>query len=375
MKISSSQYREILDYLVEQNWGGNVAVAFPNDSRPVSKDELVCFETSYDAAEYCYEMSTDIDFYEFMGVKTIYRTMSEALKDENLLLTDAGLVDISAMVTARLQRLEKENNNQNNKVMNENNFNYLKDQVKYTGFGDSLEYELRQKINQQLPEFKLIYNNEYGKDKVEATLNFKKSEQGDMYFFNSYNVKLQRENADVLQQNIFVNNKGTITMKEAYNLLSGRSINKDLQTKEGQDYNVWIKYDFKNTDDRGNYKQLQYGKNYGYDIESQLAKHPIKELLNDQYKAELIDSLKKGNLQAATFLKEGQEVKQYIEANPQYKNINIYDANLQRVDAKRSVSQEQNEGKEQSAKNAKASKLDSDSEPEKKESKKRQQRI
>ncbi|ALM50822.1 hypothetical protein AMR72_15470 [Flavobacterium psychrophilum] len=259
--------------------------------------------------------------------------------------------------------------------MNENNFNYLKDQVKYTGFGDSLEYELRQKINQQLPEFKLAYKNEYGKDKVEVTLNFKKSEQGDMYFFNSYNVKLQKENAETLQQNIYVNSKGTITMKEAYNLLSGRSVNKDMQTKEGQDYNVWIKYDFKNTDDRGNYKQLQYGKNYGYDIEAQLAKHPVKELLNDQYKAELIDSLKKGNLQAATFVKEGQEVKQFIEANPQYKNINIYDSNLQRVDNKRSVSQEQNEGKQQSAKSAKSKKDEHDMEPEQKQNKRKQQRI
>lgn len=102
-----------------------------------------------------------------------------------------------------------------------------------------------------------------------------------------------------------------------------------------------MKLDFKETDARGNFKQLQYGKNYGFDLEEQLKKHPIKELANDDFKKDLIDSLRKGNVQSATFIKDGQEVKQFIEANPQYKNINLYDANMQRLDSRQSQGQKQ----------------------------------
>jgi hypothetical protein len=37
--------------------------------------------------------------------------------------------------------------------MNEKNFDYLKDQVKYTGFGDSLENDLKGKLQMGAPEF------------------------------------------------------------------------------------------------------------------------------------------------------------------------------------------------------------------------------
>ena len=38
----------------------------------------------------------------------------------------------------------------------------------------------------------------------------------------------------------------------------------------------------------------------------------------------LINSLKKGNMQAVTFSESGIDTKKLIEANPQYKNINVY---------------------------------------------------
>jgi hypothetical protein len=39
--------------------------------------------------------------------------------------------------------------------MNQKNFDYLKDQVKFTGFGDALENELRENMQKQSPEFQL----------------------------------------------------------------------------------------------------------------------------------------------------------------------------------------------------------------------------
>lgn len=356
MIIRGDDYIEIMNYLVQQRWEGNEFVAFLNDSLPVHKESLACFGTPYDVREYCHEMSTDLDLYEYMGIRSVYRTMEEAVHDRTLYIEKGGLVDIWSMVMARQQRLEEEqnSNNQNNKVMIiEKNFEFLRDQIKHAGFGDNLEYALREKMEQNQEKFSINFEKTYGNDKVDASLNFKKGTEGDLYFFNTYDLKLTKDNNSDLsvQQSFFNNNnRNTITLKEAYNLLDGRSVNKDMISQDKQEYNVWIKLDFKNTDDRGNFKLKQFGEKYGYDLEGALAKHPIKELQNDQYKGDLIDSLKKGNIQSATFIKGDQEVKQYVEANPQYKSVNLYDANMQKLESRQSQGEGQGESKNQSTK-------------------------
>ena len=111
----------------------------------------------------------------------------------------------------------------------------------------------------------------------------------------------------------------------------------------------WVQLDFKDADANGNFRQKHYHENYGYDIDAVISKHPIKELDNSSHKEDLLNSLKKGNRQSATFLKDGQEVKQYIEASPQFKTLTIYDANHKRLDTRQAKEQEQSQaqGKDQ----------------------------
>ncbi|MFW0738815.1 hypothetical protein [Flavobacterium sp. T12S277] len=235
--------------------------------------------------------------------------------------------------------------------MNEKNFEYLKEQVKYTGFGETLESELKEKLQKEEPNFTLTHHVKYGNDTATATLNFKKSDQSDIYFFNSYKVELQKENSkEALEQTFYINKGSNITMKEAFNLMEGRAVNKDLTNKEGEIYNSWLQIDFKQTETNGNFKVNQYHQNYGYDLEVTLSKHPIKELETPKYKEDLMNSMKKGNLQSATFLKEGEEVKQFIEASPQFKTINVYDSNLQRIDNRKSKEEKQSETQQASEK-------------------------
>lgn len=235
--------------------------------------------------------------------------------------------------------------------MNEKNFEYLRDQVKYTGFGEGLEEELKGKMQKEEPTFVLNHTAKYGEDTAQATLNFKKSSESDMYFFNSYKVELHKEDSkEALEQTFYINKGSNITMKEAYNLMEGRAVNKDLTNKEGEAYNAWVQLDFKQADTNGNFKLNQYHQNYGYDLEATLSKHPIKELENPKHKEDLMDSMKKGNLQSATFLKEGNEIKQYIEASPQFKTINVYDSNMKRIDNRHAKQEKESQGEETSVK-------------------------
>ncbi|WP_230328244.1 hypothetical protein [Flavobacterium sp. LC2016-13] len=251
-------------------------------------------------------------------------------------------------------------------TMNEKNLDYLKDQLKYTGFGETFDAELRENIMKGEKDFKIMHtgiinNGVPNKDTLTVELNFKKSEQTDMYFFNSYHVNLQKEeNKPGLEQTFYINkDSASITMKEAYNLMEGRSVNKDLKNKEGEGYNCWLKIDFKQSDN-GNFKLNQYHQNYGYDLEASLSKHSIKELNTPQYKEDLLNSLKKGNLQSATFVVSGVESKMFVEANPQFKTVNVYDENLQRINHRESKEEKKAESQKESVSKDQKKNLDSD---------------
>lgn len=257
--------------------------------------------------------------------------------------------------------------NKNVSIMNEKNYNYLKDQLKYTGFGEGLHNELKERMEKQTPEFQLNHSQKFGKDEVSSTLHFKKSNESEMYFFNKYDAAIKPEKeADAIHQTFYINKESNITLKEAYNLMSGRAVNKDLTTKEGEKYNAWVQMDFKETDNSGNFKMKQFHQNYGYNIEQALAKLPIKELASDTDKAALIQSLEKGNRQAVTFVQEGKEQRHFIEANPQYKNITVYDGNMQRVVNSQAQKEKESQGqsvKHDAKKEVKAGDDESDAVP------------
>ena len=72
-----------------------------------------------------------------------------------------------------------------------------------------------------------------------------------------------------------------------------------------------------------------------------------------------MQSLQKGNIQSVTIEKDGQAHKMFIEANPQYKTVNLYDGQMKRMPKEgleqfRSVKQSQgNEVKQEEKKDVK----------------------
>lgn len=217
--------------------------------------------------------------------------------------------------------------------MNEKNFDYLSKQIKFTGFGESHQEELREKLQKQTPEFAIFHQQDFGKDQTVATLQFKKSAESDLYFFNRYHLVLKNDqHPNPLKQTFYISSKeDNITLKEGYNLMSGRSVFKELTNKDSEKYQAWLQLDFKTINRNGNYETKMFHDKYGYDLAATLAKHPIKELGNETDKGRLIESLERGNRQAVTFQQEGKEQKVYIEVAPQYKSLNFYDSNMARV--------------------------------------------
>jgi hypothetical protein len=110
-----------------------------------------------------------------------------------------------------------------------------------------------------------------------------------------------------------------ITNKEAFNLLNGRAVYKDLTSREGEKYKAWLQIDFSQKEENGNLKMNRYHDHYGYDLNKALAQLPIKKLSDPKTVEDLTRSLEKRNLQAVKMDVKGMEENYFIKANPQYK--------------------------------------------------------
>jgi hypothetical protein len=215
--------------------------------------------------------------------------------------------------------------------MNEQNVEYLKNNIKYLGFSDSVYPELMKNMENRVPEFTISHSRDYGDEKLEARLHFSKSKTSEIYFVNNYQATLIKANQEKVSQMIYLDRGNGLTQKETYNLLSGRSVNTDLKNKEGEKYNAWIKLDFSAKEPNGNYKVSQYHEAYKYDLAATLQKYHINEFKDETQKERLTQSLQRGNKHQVTFEKNGAIEKLWIEANPQFKSLNVYDDQNRKV--------------------------------------------
>lgn len=381
MTIDLSDSEMMQSYAEELAYLGYTHAAF-NIDQVNNSNTLEFFRDQHAAEEYCAVMTNDAEYFETLPLESLLKDLN-ALLQSGIDISAKEAIEITGFSRQERERKEFLNNNLNTNIMNQKNLEYLKDQLKYTGFGETFDIELKEKMMKGDKDFKIMHtgimnNGVPNKDTLTVELNFKKSDQTDMYFFNSYHVNLQKEeNKPGLEQTFYINNDGgSITMKEAYNLMEGRSVNKDLKNKEGESYNSWIKMDFKESDNNSNFKLNYYHQNYGYDLEASLEKHSIKELQTPQYKEDLMNSLKKGNLQSVTFVVNGAESKMYVEANPQFKTLNVYDGNLQRINHRESKDQKLAEGSRQSnSKKQEQSDNDTSEESNQKSAKKKQKQT
>ena len=209
--------------------------------------------------------------------------------------------------------------------MNEKNLKYLKDNLKYMGFGEKLNVDLENQLKEGKPEFQLKLNEKMYQGNMETNLHFKQSPSSDMYFFNSYEARLTKDNGHDLSQSFYLNNGKGVTYKEAYNLLDGRSVLKDMTNKEGEKYSAWIKLDFSKKATNNHFETRQFhAEKYGFNLSAELSKLDVASMPEEKEK-QVMQSQQKGNRQAVNFMKDGKETPMFIEANPQFKAINVYD--------------------------------------------------
>jgi hypothetical protein len=113
-----------------------------------------------------------------------------------------------------------------------------------------------------------------------------------------------------------------VTVKEGYNMLSGRAVYKQRLAKNGQKYNDWIDLDLSVREDNG-YKIVVYPESHGFDIGKAVEDLQISTPTVNWDRSMLLRSLEKGNLQAAFVREDGKQRKVLIQANPKKRSIAI----------------------------------------------------
>jgi hypothetical protein len=241
--------------------------------------------------------------------------------------------------------------------MNEKNYDYLKNQIKFSGFGEELHGQLKDQIQKQTPEFSLQHATKFGQDDVTSTLHFSRSKESDLYFFNKFEVDVKKPGQEAsLKQTYYVGKENNLTLKERYNLLEGRAVFKEFNRLEqvgtsqdakwqatDQTYKAWTELNFKNTDNQGNFLPRKLF----WEHEKTIDRFPIKELADNYERSRLLASLEKGNVQRATVTINGQDIKVNLSASPQLKTFNFFDANMQKLEVKLVQQEKQGEQKDQ----------------------------
>ena len=244
-------------------------------------------------------------------------------------------------------------NNENSKIMEKqkefDKVQYLKDQLKYLGFGESekLHKDLEKGINSNEKSFEIKTTSDktLPENKVDFNIKFNKSEKGGV-FLNSYSATLSNNKGENVSQNFTVNKENAFTAKEAVNLLEGRSVKIEFDNpKTAQKETAFVKLNFaeeKNT--YGNYNFQTFHQNYGVDSKQIVEK---SNLIFDkpEYKDSVIKSLEKGNVVKVKFELEDKIIEGKAVLNPQYKNLNLYDSDMNRLNTNKPLQGMDNENK------------------------------
>lgn len=337
---------EVLEFVQLALNRGDHWMAYNQSLYFIDKSDVYFFTSQQEANEFANDNFSDRDSFHvlhFNSMLDIFKKIPYGEKivnvpDANGLYNHEGNNFTDALIDHIEQNQSLFTSQLKANVMNNENFQYLSDNLKYMGFGENLKPELEKNLQEGKGEFQLHYKAEINKKPFEVTMNFRKSDTSDMYFFNNYHASLEKANGQKEEQTFYLNKGKGVTGKEAFNLLDGRSVHKDLVTREGQPYKAWIQLDFENKDKNNNSEVKQFHENYGFDLKNAVGRFPIAELKDPEKEKALMQSLQKGNVQSVTIEKDGSSHKMFIEADPQFKKVNLYDSNM-KVVAKESLDQ------------------------------------
>lgn len=260
----------------------------------------------------------------------------------------------------------------NENEINEQTVNALCDQTFFAGFGAITRPQIKEALGKAIKsgstEFQMVHDESINKDSVRGLLNFKQSQKDlDKWFINSFTLLVKKAGKEeTLQQRFPVYYGNKYRLKEGYNMLDGRAVQKKFvqvdkdNPKNTRSYEAWAYLDFKTIDEHGNF---QINKEFNYNLEQKLAEYKIMGIEYTQAKNQLMDSLRNGDIVPATVKTSRGDEKMHIEAAPGFDSLKFYDekmkpirVNINELNQNQAQGQKESQGNKQSTKKSAAKK-------------------
>lgn len=253
----------------------------------------------------------------------------------NLAALQVELKEISKQFDLDITSLELRNQ-LNLKYMNQEQLSNPQKALLYKGFPETMYTELDKKIKEGQPQFTIPHHEKTKDKETDAMTYWKQGKEAGSAFFNKFDVTVTKPTGEQESGTFYLNQGKGPTLKQAENYLDGRFMLSQFTKKAtqegdtfqpGEAYMAWRRADLtKEKDEKGHRPYEQVHESYGYDVLKALKKYPILELAAQE--DGLKKSLEKGNLQAVSFnLPEGV-VRRYVSADPQGRDLKIYDNNM-----------------------------------------------
>ena len=171
----------------------------------IDKEDVHFFKLQNEAKKFANDNITDMDAFHIIYLNSILDIYTKLYYSENARKELVNDPDINGLhnhegndfTDALIEHIEQQqsllfNSQLKTNIMNNENFQYLSDNLKYMGFGENLKTDLEKNLKEGKPDFQLHYKAEINKKPFEVTMNFRKSDTSDMYFFNNYHASLEK---------------------------------------------------------------------------------------------------------------------------------------------------------------------------------------
>lgn len=210
-----------------------------------------------------------------------------------------------------------------------------KDQLKYLGFGEGekLRNDLKEGIDshQKNFEIKAVANKTQLGNTVSFAIKYARLDQGDIVL-NSYDGNLTNDKGTNILQNFKVTKDNHFSAKEAINLLEGRAVKieytnpiTDLREKAFVKLNL-----LEEKNKSGNYNFQTFSQDYGINTRQIVEKSNIIFDRPEQ-KENALKSLEQGDIVKVKISIEDKLIEAKTVLNPQYKTLNLYDSEMNRI--------------------------------------------
>lgn len=165
------QAAELRAYLEQQAEKGYEWVVYDTDNPINTRYDLSCFADEYEAEDHAREYQQIFNWHEAVPISDMIYNLKGLEKDHRL--PDGQDVTLKT-----------------NNVMNLNNLENLKEELKALGFPKKLAEDMEKNMQKDVPEFQLRHQLPADKGQVDMQLHFRQSGQSDYYYFNKYSVTI-----------------------------------------------------------------------------------------------------------------------------------------------------------------------------------------